>query len=525
MKEHSLQFRFLITVLSAMLAVTIFVGGFSIYRIDNYIQKETHHLIEVTCENEAIKINGTFESMEKSVRIMENYILSFFESESDVKNRDKQNEAIQFADKMFVNVAKDTRGAIAYYMRLDPTISNNTAGVFYSKMNGGDEYVRLEPTDLSIYDKNDTEHVGWYWQPYEAGKPIWMTPYYNQNNNILMISYVVPLYYKNLFIGIVGMDFDYKVLTEAIHEIKIYENGFAHLELNHVVVHDDPQFASSVNFQNNKEKYIRVSRDLLNGMTLVLSASYDDIRQIRFEIAYQILFVVLFFAFVFSLLVILTVKQIVKPLKELTDASVKLSNGDYDVKIAHGNTLEINLLSTAFENMIVNLREHNNYQHRLSHRDSLTGLRNTTSYKEWVTEFDKKIKEGGVSFGVAVLDINNLKEINDTYGHTLGNELIVTASQIICDTFKKSPVFRIGGDEFLVLLQNKDLADTEELFINFDLRCAATHIDRNNVRLPISIAKGFSRFDPNKDTQFSDVFERADIEMYKHKRRIKTLHD
>ena len=521
MKERSLQFRFLIIVMSAILTVSIFVGGFSIYEVDNYIQNQMQNLIEVTCENEATKINDTFKNMEKSVRIMENYVLSFFESATDIGNRDKQNEAIQFADKMFVNVAKDTEGAIAYYLRLNPSISNSTAGVFYSKIDGGDEYVRFEPTDLSLYDKEDTEHVGWYWQPYEAGKPIWMTPYYNQNNNILMISYVVPLYHENSFIGVVGMDFDYTVLTKIIHRIKIYENGFAHLELNNVVIHDSTESAAGASLHDNAEKYWRISKDLANGMTLVLSASYDDIRQIRYEIAYKILFIVLLFVLVFSLLVFFMVKKIVKPLKELTDASVKLSKGDYEVEIAHSNIREINLLSNAFENMIMNLREHKDLQHRLAHRDSLTGLRNTTSYKRWVVDFDKMIKEGGVSFGVIVLDINYLKKINDTYGHIYGNELLITASRIICDTFKRSPVFRIGGDEFLVILQNRDLADKEQLFANFDSACAMTYVNKDNVRFPVSIAKGFSEFDPDKDTHFSEVFERADSEMYKNKRIMK----
>jgi diguanylate cyclase (GGDEF)-like protein len=216
------------------------------------------------------------------------------------------------------------------------------------------------------------------------------------------------------------------------------------------------------------------------------------------------------------------VKRIVKPLKKLTEASIKLSNGDYDVEIAHSSTLEINLLSTAFENMIMNLREHQNPQHRLSHRDSLTGLRNTTSYKEWIAEFDKKIAESEVAFGVVVLDINYLKETNDTYGHTLGDELIVTTARIISDTFKRSPVFRIGGDEFCVILQNRDLLDKDTLFLNFDSTCEKTFVDKDNVKFPVSIAKGFSEFNCAKDTRFADVFKRADNEMYKNKRKMKT---
>lgn len=64
-----------------------------------------------------------------------------------------------------------------------------------------------------------------------------MQPYHNLNNGVLMISYVVPLYYENRFIGIVGMDFDYTVLADRVHAIKIYEHGFAHLESDGEVMH------------------------------------------------------------------------------------------------------------------------------------------------------------------------------------------------------------------------------------------------------------------------------------------------
>lgn len=522
MKERSLHFRFLVTIISAILIVAFFAGSFSIYEVDIYIQEETQNLVKVTCENEATKINSIFSNMEKSVRIMENYMLSFLENAEDIKNPVKQKEALLFADEMFVNVAKHTDGAIAYYLRLNPDISSSTSGIFVSKVNGGnDEYIRFVPTDLDLYDKNDTEHVGWYWQPYEAGKPIWMTPYHNRNNNYLSISYVVPLYYDDLFIGVVGMDFDYTVLTKRIREIKIYENGFAHLELDNVIIHDGTENLHNAELHDDSKEYFRVSEVLVNGMTLVLSADYDDIRQIRYDIAFKILFIVVLFTILFSLLVIFMVKRIVKPLKQLTDASIRLSNGDYDVQIGHSNIREMNLLSRAFENMIMNLREYKNLQHHLAHRDSLTGLRNTTSYKEWVVEFDEKIKEGNITFGVSILDINKLKETNDKHGHIFGDELISTASHLICDTFKKSPVFRIGGDEFCVILQNNDLINVKTLFENLDARCATTFIDKDNRKIPVSIAKGFAEFDPANDTQFSNVFERADSEMYINKKAMK----
>ena len=171
--------------------------------------------------------------------------------------------------------------------------------------------------------------------------------------------------------------------------------------------------------------------------------------------------------------------------------------------------------------MLVKLQEHKKLQHLLTYRDSLTGLRNTTSYKAWVVDFNKRIESESMSFGVMVLDLNLLKKTNDTYGHNVGNKLIKAASQIISDTFKRSPVFRIGGDEFVVILQNHDLEEREQLLASFSSVCANTFVDANGAKLPISIAKGFSMFDPDTDTKFSDVFNRADDDMYKNKTGMK----
>ena len=522
MKIQSMQFKVLMTVISAMLAITIFIGGLSIYEVDQFVQHQTEDYINVVCEKDASQINDIFGDMEKSVHIMENFVLGLINSKSDIQDEKKQAEFLERSDEMFVDVANNTDGAVAYYFRFAPELSHNTFGVFYSKVERKEEFVRFEPTDISLYDKSDTEHVGWYWQPLEAGKPVWMLPYYNKNNDILMISYVVPMYYDGEFIGVVGMDFDYTVLTDKVHNIKIYENGFAHLEFEDADVYNTDH-VEDAKLHENPEEYLSVSKKLRNGMTLIISASYDDIRQIRYDIALKILFVVILLAVLFSLVAIIVVRRIVYPLKNLTEASVKLSNRDYDVEIVHSNTYEIKLLSTAFENMALQLKEHEKLQQLLAYRDSLTGLRNTNSYWAWITDFDKEIETKGIDFGVIVLDINYLKETNDRYGHDVGNKLIVSAAHIISSIFKRSPVFRIGGDEFLVILQNRDLNNLEKLLEKFDEECRNVIIETDKENIPVSIAKGFVRYDSEKDSSFIDVFNRADDAMYENKRKIKGL--
>lgn len=518
-KTHSMQFRILATIIFAMLAITIFIGGISIYEVDQYIQEESENFVVVTCENEGAQIDDIFDDMEKSVKVMESYVMDFFTEEALLEDRNFQEKVINSADQMFADVAKHASGAVAYYFRLDPAISNSTMGLFYSKTKDNDEYVSFEPTDISLYEKEDTEHVGWFWQPYEAGKPVWMLPYYNQNNNIYMISYVVPMYHAEKFIGIVGMDFDYTVLAERVHGIKIYENGFAHLEINGDIVHSDDRVLEE-EITHDSNKYLRVSKELKNGMTLVLSASYDDIRQIRYEIGFEILFVVLILSGFFTVVAIIVVKKIVAPLKKIADAAAKLSNGDYNVEFVHSNVSEIELLNTAFENMATHLHEREKELRFSANRDSLTGLRNTTAYKRWITMLDKEIDNKTANFGVVVFDLNQLKKTNDTYGHDVGNKLIVTAAKVISNVFKRSPVFRIGGDEFLAVLQHKDLEDCEKLFAQLDLECAKTRIEEKG-EIPISIARGFAMFDADKDLRFNDVFKRADNAMYENKRKNK----
>lgn len=515
-KMHSMQFRILATIIFAMFAITVFVSGISIYEVDKYIQNESKNFVVVTCDNEGAQINSTFEDMEKSVKVMNSYIMDFFTEETNVEDLDFQQKLIESADRMFADVAEHASGAVAYYFRLAPEISSSKTGLFYSKTKENNEYAAFELTDISLYEKDDTEHVGWFWQPYEAGKPVWMLPYYNKNVGIYMISYVVPVYHQEKFIGVIGMDFDYTVLSDRVHKIKVYENGFAHLQIDETVVctHESEQNAT------DNSKYLQVSKQLKNSMTLVISASYDDIRKIRYEIGFEILLVVsILFAF-FTVLTIIVVQKIVAPLKKLAAASVKLSNGDYSLEFENSNVSEIEFLNTAFENMATHLKEREKELRFSATRDSLTGLRNTTSYKRWAEECNKEIANKTANFGVVVFDLNQLKETNDTYGHNAGDKLIVTAATVISDVFKRSPVFRIGGDEFLAIIRNKDLQDCEKLFTQFDLRCANTRTQENG-GTPISIARGFAVFDSNNDSNFNDVFKRADNAMYENKRKNK----
>ena len=119
-------------------------------------------------------------------------------------------------------------------------------------------------------------------------------------------------------------------------------------------------------------------------------------------------------------------------------------------------------------------------------------------------------------FGIIVFDLNGLKDINDSKGHETGDSYILSASNIICNIFKHSPVFRIGGDEFITILEGADYANRKSLLNDFNRQ-----IDFNKVDGSVVVSSGLATFLKDQDKSYSDVFRRADKEMYKRKHELK----
>ena len=134
-----------------------------------------------------------------------------------------------------------------------------------------------------------------------------------------------------------------------------------------------------------------------------------------------------------------------------------------------------------------------------------------------------KIKEDpdSIKFAICECDLNNLKIINDTYGHESGDYYIKICCKAICNIFKHSPVFRIGGDEFVIIMQNEDYDRLDELKKYINDFVLAEVKKEGSVLEKISFAAGFSRFNSKTDKTVADVFNRADFEMYIHKKTVK----
>ncbi|MDO4808235.1 MAG: diguanylate cyclase, partial [Coriobacteriales bacterium] len=150
--------------------------------------------------------------------------------------------------------------------------------------------------------------------------------------------------------------------------------------------------------------------------------------------------------------------------------------------------------------------------------DSLTGVKNKRAYAQWEERINAKIKAGEQPpFAVVVCDINDLKTVNDLYGHKEGDACIKNACARICTTFSHSPVFRIGGDEFAVIMSGGDY-DRRAVLME---QVSALPQDRSKVRMGEVIAAGMVEYQKGRHPSLLSVFEEADKAMYEKKQLLK----
>ncbi len=149
-------------------------------------------------------------------------------------------------------------------------------------------------------------------------------------------------------------------------------------------------------------------------------------------------------------------------------------------------------------------------------KDGLTGVKNKRAYVNVEEQLNELIKgQRAPEFALVMCDINGLKKVNDTLGHKAGDAFIIDGCHIICEAFPHSPVYRIGGDEFLVLVKGKDYETIESR-----IGAIEKTNKKNKKNDGVTIAVGAAKY-TEEDHFVSDVFERADSIMYENKKKMK----
>lgn len=541
----SIRGQFMALNLSSILLCLLLIGGIGIWSVSAVQTVSTHEILSLTCLESAQDLNQVLDDIQSSVDLFCEMTDGLLSAPEDLHDPDYASAFFSDAERSMTQIAHVTRGVCAYYFRPAFELTEKQEGFFYSVKPGGKEFAKEQLTDLTLYDPADTEHVGWYYQPLAAGRAIWMEPYFNKNLGIYMVSYVVPLYRDRQFWGIAGMDVDFDVVIDQVRAIRPYRTGFASLiaDNGYIYYHPELEIGSSVAevcpdlrplvyalSQPEPEddifsyKYRGVEKDLTfcrlrNGMVLLLSVERSEIHTPMISLLREVSLIAAALCVAVGLLIIPISNHITRPLEQLTIAAEEIALGNLDVRLPVPGANEVGRLTRSLEVTLRSLRQYVASMNDMAFSDPLTHVKNKTAYDRAALRLRRDMEAGRRDFGMVMLDLNDLKHVNDRYGHERGDEYLVNNCRFICSIFKHSPVYRIGGDEFLVLLTGTDLENLDTLLAEMDHRIEESR-GTGQAWEQLSVAKG-AAVCRDEDKTPEEVFIRADRTMYIDKRRMK----
>ena len=341
----SVRAKLIASILICSLFTSVLIGVLAISNSARTAGKDAMTKMQLTGQKKAEEINSTIQKIEQSVDTLSEVAMSNFDYDSFRQSKDYADTYTETVQQAVLDFANHTNGAVTVYLRYNPNYSNPTSGIFAQRQSLDSDLQCLTPTDFSMYDESDVEHVGWYYLPVQAKEAIWMSPYMNENVNIYMISYVVPLFAEDgTSIGVVGMDIDFSQITDLVDETTVYQSGYAFLTdafgsiMHHknvdegtVITDLDSSLKKGADFlaeDGNQGKtleytYKNVDKKLAfynldNGMKLVLTAPVSEIYSEAYGLAKMIILAMIV-AFILSAVIgIVMGTGLTKPIRQLT---------------------------------------------------------------------------------------------------------------------------------------------------------------------------------------------------------------
>lgn len=545
----SIRTKFTVLIVACILVSVMTMQALNFISTQDTLEDDSAKIMQLICQTRADKIDEVCGNVEQAVGTLYELANSRLNSTKDIFS--DESEFNQYLDKMTEiagNVVKNTDGAVSVYHIFNPNVFSSSVGIFKRKNQKTGKFEDVPITDITKYDEDDYAHVGWYYEPIKKGRAIWLQPYLNKNLNVKLVSYVAPIYKNGTTIGVIGMDIGVDFLQKQIRKVTAYKTGYGFLmdQEGNVVYHRDYlEGIKKEKFDDNilKMKVVlekarktgkiysyywhgvkkkMVAKKLRNGMSLAIAAPVREINAPKWTLLGQSMVVCGVILVIAILIGIQWAATLTKPIRSLTEAAKKIADGDMDVRIECATKDEVHVLAESFRHTAVCLKSYIQHINNLAYMDALTRVGNKMAYSDRMDEIDRRIQDKNEKFCLVVMDINNLKYMNDVFGHEMGDLLIKDASELLATTFGRENVFRIGGDEFVAVLEGAEEKEAaqylEQLQKNMD---AFNESTEKKYESKLQIAYGMCAYEKGVDQAFMDVFRKADEVMYEKKKAQK----
>ena len=537
---RSLRTKITVMAVCVILLTIVIITTFTVVFIRKTERQKSDQLLLLLCETGERNLNYYFNSVQKSVA----NVASFVEADMDGLEDDQLERHMDRVWKYFDVMAAKTNGVLTYYYRVDPEVSTKVKGFWYTNLKG-DGFVEHEVTDITLYDTSDTSKLVWFTVPKYNREAIWLPPYITDNLDVRVISYNAPIYWRGRFVGVVGIEIDYSTMAEQVDSIRLYSNGYAFLsdakgnlfyhpriDVTQLTEETKPAIPDglvgertfiqySFNGVDKKAAWLPLSNGMRLNVAVPTSETEGDWRGLINNII-LIAAAVLAAASAFSMY---SSRRITKPLEQLTEAAEQADRGNYDYILDYNGKDEVGRLTNTFKRMSSHMKDHISDLNNQVFVDALTHVKNKGAFSASIEKIQAQIDENSeqVSFGIVMFDCDDLKQVNDEFGHGKGDEYLKAATRVICRVFQHSPVFRIGGDEFSVILRNEDYQNRETLVWQLEKAKADVSASAENRWEQVNVSMGIAVYDPEKDRTVNDVVRRADEMMYENKRQRKKM--
>ena len=412
----SIKTKIIVTVILCSLVSTFICGAISIVNSVSTSYEDSQQEMQLKCVSQSDELDTMMQNVSQSVEMVYSIAVAKLEHAASFRtSRDYVDTYTKQMLPILMQSAQNTKGALTAYIRYNPEFTEPTSGLFLTRDNSDSEFESVTPTDFSMYDPSDVEHVGWYYIPVQNGKETWMEPYLNSNIGVYMISYVIPIEVDGESIGIIGMDIDFSECTDTIDSLSIFDSGYGFLvnESGKVMYHKDLEIGSNladadsglqsvvdalgneqteetaVSYTYQGKDKVMYYKTLENGMKFVLTAPKTELQEKSRQLAKQI-FGGAAFAMILTIIIgtvlgftitkpITQIDGIVKQTAEFEFASNPANQHLYKRKDETGR------MAISLHNMRKNLR-----QMVANIRHVYTDLKNTT---EQLSDTTKRVRE------------------------------------------------------------------------------------------------------------------------------------
>ena len=562
---HSIRTKIMAVTIAAILTSILALGGIGVLTIGVESDKTSAEKMRLISENMQMKLNTYLDSLQQSVdtaifiakESLGDPDIQFLGPSGDPEAVAKLDHALQRhcdeVERAFTSIASNTNGLVTYYYCINADYGSNVHGFFWSKI-GEKDFVKQPDLDSSTLDPKDTAHTTWYYTPMKGSRPVWIGPYRAHFlGERWTISYVAPIFHQGFIVGVLGMDILFETMVEQINALKVYDTGFAFLmdRDGNVVYHPDMELGGeAITLDPNLDRellkrrstgdmLVRYDRDgqqwqlafatLSDNHKVAVTAPVSEINATQRQLTLFIFLVAMVILALFTVVTLLLMNALTKPFIRLTSASQKLVAGDYDVELDYEGRDEVGILTAAFRKMRDHLKLYISDLNSRAYTDAMTGVKNKGAFTASLAKLEHLIqvtgREAPPALAVVVFDCNDLKHINDHYGHNCGDAYLQSACKLICSIYARSPVFRLGGDEFAVILQGEDFDNRNALLRDFDLAALEHNRTAAEPWGHVNIARGMAVYDPRTDERLEQTLTRADGLMYEDKQRYKAMRE